>query len=106
MGLWGIVGLWIVGWLIVALRFGSGGGEQWFTTWRGGAKVASPACPATGPRALKPRTPEDRPACRACRACRGQLSDAGTDKAAVGVSRVAVTNPKTTNGLLASIPPL
>jgi IS1 family transposase len=68
MWIWGIVWLWIVGLLIAALLIGLAWHTKGFSPWRDVSETDATAGPSKGTRALKPRTPDD------CPACRGQLS--------------------------------
>jgi IS1 family transposase len=85
MWMWGFAWLWIIGLLIAVLLIGLGWHTKWFTPWNDVGKADATTCPVKGPRPLKPRTPED------CPACRGERSHDGTDKSDNAAAGYAVT---------------
>ena len=85
MWIWGITWLGIIGLLIGALIIGLVWDRQWIAAWREGGKAVAPARASTGPRPLKPRTPED------CPACRGKGFQDGIGEAETGVGSCAIT---------------
>jgi hypothetical protein len=93
--MWVIAWLCMVGLLIGALVIGLVWNTKWFAPWREGDTAAATARPAKVPRPLKPRTPDD------CPACRGRLSHDGTgeaEKAAVGCVITPYAQVKSTRG--------
>jgi hypothetical protein len=69
MWIWGIDWLWVVTLLIVTPVIGWIWNARWFALRRDVGKADATTCPSKGLRRLKPRTPEDCPACRGERSC-------------------------------------